>query len=101
MVNVSQLQKNFDHAKTQQMEFFFDKVMPSQIKLAPKATANIKQLITLFTARAKKTTCTLFFTTALIPSEKRKNTHAQSNLYSQNKLSFMEINALSFAIGTA
>lgn len=54
MVNVSQLDKNFDHAKTQQMEFFFDEVMPSQIKLAPKATANVKQLITLFTARAKK-----------------------------------------------
>jgi len=34
MVNVSQLEKNFDHAKTQQMEFFFDEVMPSQIKLA-------------------------------------------------------------------
>ena len=45
MVNVSQLEKNFDHAKTQQMEFFFDEVMPSQIKLAPKATANVKQLI--------------------------------------------------------
>lgn len=100
MVNVSQLDKNFDHAKTQQMEFFFDEVMPSQIKLTPKATANVKQLITLFTARAKKNLYS-FFTTALIPSEKRKNTHAQSNLYSQNKLSFMEINALSFAIGTA
>ena len=100
MVNVSQLDKNFDHAKTQQMEFFFDEVMPSQIKLALKATANVKQLITLFTARAKKNLYS-FFTTALIPSEKRKNTHAQSNLYSQNKLSFMEINALSFAIGTA
>lgn len=100
MVNVSQLDKNFDHAKTQQMEFFFDEVMPSQIKLTPKATANVKQLITLFTARAKKNLYS-FCTTALIPSEKRKNTHAQSNLYSQNKLSFMEINALSFAIGTA
>lgn len=100
MVNVSQLDKNFDHAKTQQMEFFFDEVMPSQIKLALKATANVKQLITLFTARAKKNLYS-FFTTALIPSEKRKNTHAQSNLYSQNKLSFMEINALSFAIRTA
>lgn len=100
MVNVSQLEKNFDHAKTQQMEFFFDEVMPSQIKLAPKATANVKQLIALFTVRAKKNLYS-FFTTALIPSEKRKNTHAQSNLYSQNKLSFMEINALSFAIRTA
>lgn len=60
MVNVSQLEKNFDHAKTQQMEFFFDEVMPSQIKLAPKATANVKQLIALFTVRAKKKTCTLF-----------------------------------------
>ena len=100
MVNVSQLDKNFDHAKTQQMEFFFDEVMPSQIKLTPKATTNVKQLITLFTARAKKNLYS-FFTTALIPSEKRKNTHAQSNLYSQNKLSFMEINALSFAIRTA
>lgn len=55
MVNVSQLEKNFDHAKTQQMEFFFHEVMPSQIKLAPKATANVKQLIAFFTARTKKT----------------------------------------------
>lgn len=61
MVNVSQLEKNFVHAKTQQMEFFFDEVMPSQIKLAPKATANVKQLIALFTVRAKKKPVLFFY----------------------------------------